>query len=260
MFSWRQLIRASDWKGQRVSFVQQKFDGVRVLLEWQGEEPTAFTRNGKTNLWPAIQGRIPALKGCALDCELICDGPSTDVISNVVNGKPITAVVFAAPVCKDLILQAKLKKMHLQPGGSTAYMDGLRIAKASPFRDEVDYSRIALESGWEGFVLKHGFDSGWFKLKPFRRADLLVVDVTLSTSKTQFGMIKALKVADSTGRIVASVGSGFEKEWRASARPADLRGQIVEVEYDCVAGQGRLRFPRFVRFRPDKDRPDTIRS
>ena len=59
---------------------------------------------------------------------------------------------------------------------------------------------------------------------------------------------------------LGTVGGGFEAEFRleydTDAKRKTLVGRVCEVKYDSVAAGGKLRFPRFIRWREDKDSKD----
>lgn len=104
----------------------------------------------------------------------------------------------------------------------------------------------------EGWMLKNDHCREWYKLKPTRTVDAVVVDYSVSRSPTTFGDLKAIQVA-LEGKVIASVGTGFTPEYRATVDRKKLIGLVAEVEYDEVAANGKLKFPRFLRWRPDRD-------
>lgn len=104
-----------------------------------------------------------------------------------------------------------------------------------------------LPSDWEGFVFKNGNMLDWFKWKPAKTIDLVVVDVKDGNGK-YLGMVGSYVCALADGRVVANV-SGMDDEQRYDF---DVVGRVCEVEYQYVGAGGRLRHPRFVRWRPDK--------
>ena len=108
----------------------------------------------------------------------------------------------------------------------------------------------------EGFVMKEGNMIGWAKHKEFLTADLRVVD-TVDGKGQHLGLMGSLVVADSTGRIVANVG-GFTREERINASVNSPIGKIIEVKYQYIGSQGKLRHPTFVRFRDDKTEADNL--
>lgn len=104
----------------------------------------------------------------------------------------------------------------------------------------------------EGYVLKNGNLQDWYKLKPVKTVDVVVVDVKDGKGK-YLGLVGALVVAIE-GRVVANV-SGMDDETRIECSDNDPTGRVCEVRYQYVGDKGKLRHPAFVRWRKDK-RPD----
>lgn len=100
----------------------------------------------------------------------------------------------------------------------------------------------------EGVVLRDGKGGVW-KWKRERTIDLIVTGTQDGRGKYE-GLIGSLVCATNDGVERANV-SGFDDSIRALP-PDRMEGMIVEVKYQCVGANGRLRHPRFVRFRPDK--------
>ena len=102
----------------------------------------------------------------------------------------------------------------------------------------------------EGFVLKDAHMLGWTKWKPVHTIDLIVCDTTDGSGK-YLGYIGSLVCKTTEGHIVANC-SGMTEDERALMTLDDPIGRVVEVAYQYVGAKGRLRHPRFVRFRDDK--------
>lgn len=107
---------------------------------------------------------------------------------------------------------------------------------------------LGLEDGREGIVYKNGNLLDWTKWKPIRTVDCVVTDYELGNGK-YLGMVGSLEVSVE-GRVIANV-SGMDDDIRESLGE-DSIGRVVEVAYQYVGSRGRLRHPRFVRFRDDK--------
>jgi len=56
-----------------------------------------------------------------------------------------------------------------------------------------------------------------------------------------------------------NVGGGYEDHERDTfwKKRKQLVGKIIEIKYQDVTKGGSLQFPVFVRFRPDKTKPNT---
>lgn len=132
--------------------------------------------------------------------------------------------------------------------------------------EDVDsFYEYALSVGVEGVMLKRRDQSypygkrGWFKLKPNDTYDGVVVDTYEGKGKHRDrlgGLIVRHSSLSPGGKVETRVGGGFTDKqraelWSPSGRDSIL-GQTVEVRADGVHNSGRLRCPRFVRFRYDK--------
>jgi hypothetical protein len=114
----------------------------------------------------------------------------------------------------------------------------------------------AVDKKWEGWVLKQAHMTGWFKLKPTKTVDAFVLSTTKSFESTYYGGLKSIHVAVYNGNKVHDlgyVGSGFDVEYRQTVNRESLIDKVAEIKYDSLAANGKLRFPRFVRWRDDKD-------
>ncbi len=117
-------------------------------------------------------------------------------------------------------------------------------------------TKLDLPKDIEGLVFKNGNLLDWHKWKPVRTIDAFIVGYQ-DGRKKYTGQIGSLHVAvyDDHGvwRVIANV-SGMDDDVRATIS-ADRDGhmlKVVEVEYQYVGAQGRLRHPRFKCFRDDK--------
>lgn len=104
----------------------------------------------------------------------------------------------------------------------------------------------------EGYVFKNGNLSDWSKCKPQRTVDLIIAGYVPGKGQ-HVGKVGSVVVETVEGHEVASVGA-MTHEIRdfITLHTEELIGKIVEVEFTEVASQGRLKHPRFVRFREDK--------
>lgn len=122
----------------------------------------------------------------------------------------------------------------------------------------------AKNKGWEGLMLRYSSSiyekkrsKELIKLKPFISVDLKIVDYKIHKNENEG--LGALIVEYKNGLV--SVGSGYTKEERLEFwnKRKSLIGKIVEVqameETEDSSGKKSLRFPVFLRLRPDKDLP-----
>jgi hypothetical protein len=104
----------------------------------------------------------------------------------------------------------------------------------------------------EGYVFKDGQLLNCEKWKPVKTIDLVVTGYKDGNGK-YLGLIGAIEASTIEGHVVASVG-GMDDSTRIdlSDREDEFLGTVVEVAYQYVGAGGRLRHPRFVRWRDDK--------
>lgn len=122
--------------------------------------------------------------------------------------------------------------------------------------------------GFEGIVIKdpdspylYEKDKAWLKMKPSDSVDLPIASVIEGTGK-YVGKVGALIVrGEDKGKVFEiSVGSGLSDELRTDLwdKRNEIIGKMIEVKYDSITkSQSKefysVRFPRFVRFREDKE-------
>lgn len=100
----------------------------------------------------------------------------------------------------------------------------------------------------EGWVYKNGNMLDYFKWKPVRTLDAVVLGIKPGNGKYA-GQVGALIIGIGD-RVLANV-SGMTDLERSQMSDGDV-GKVVEVAYQYVGDGGRLRHPRFLRFRDDK--------
>ncbi len=170
------------------------------------------------------------------------------------------------------------------------------VPRLGPVRyaDHVDREGAALfalvrERGLEGVMAKRldapyraGRSPSWKKVKVERFGDFVVVGLTPPKGgRPSFGALELAVFEEGALRYVGRVGSGFTDEELARV-PSALQtideapctgpiprepgrrwvrpSLVVEVRYQEWVGDGILRFPVFVRTRPDKRPEDCIRE
>jgi len=132
-------------------------------------------------------------------------------------------------------------------------------------KEELDrYFKKQVKNGEEGIMIKaldglYEFKKtgAWMKMKPVKEVDLRVVG-TKEGKKGNVGKLGALVCELPNGKKV-NVGGGYEDHERDTfwKKRKQLVGKIIEIKYQDVTKGGSLQFPVFVRFRPDKTKPNT---
>jgi ATP-dependent DNA ligase len=267
MITWMDLPRAKEYAGQQVCMAQEKRDGMRLLVTDCDNTVTAVTREGKRDLAPLLRN-IPHLwnkisrlgTNSQIDCEIWAPMTQAAHVLTLILAASDKLVLspFAMPWCDGqdlrtaslLDVTSRMQGMGLEPV-PTEYI-GWQRANSS------EWKHRAFQHGIEGYVLKAFHYDGWYKVKPVKTVDCVVMGHTVSESISYYGDLKAIQVGllDTDGVIkeVASVGSGFtaEDKTQYGALGSKMVGRVCEVEFDSVAAQGKLKFPRFVRWRDDK--------
>ena len=259
------FIKAKKYKGQRVICVQTKLDGHRIHLS----KGHAITRVG-TDIWKKLLA-IPHFKrplegipsGCLIDAEIHAHGVFATSVKTMINeaDKRLLITAFAMPIVRgqrtsylgidgvnDILRAAGLAVPHTEFFSSRA----LTTVDLTVLKDR------AKKMGTEGWIAKSSHLDGWYKIKITHTVDAIITDWTTSTSDTYYGQIRGIECSlhDGNGEmiVICNTGNGLTKEFKETWEGCEkqLVGKVVELEYDEVASQGRLKFPRILRFREDK--------
>jgi DNA ligase-1 len=122
--------------------------------------------------------------------------------------------------------------------------------------------------GYEGAILKDPFalyelkrSYAWMKMKDIIDVDLQIVDIYEGEGKYKDMMGGFVCVDPSTGQETR-VGGGWDDSqrskywegwWATDPHGSMLKGKFIEVHAHEYTPEGKLRHPRFIRWRPDKD-------
>lgn len=266
---------------------QLKYDGVRIVILWDGVRAQFRTRNGKFIVLPEIANYLTRVfveyPAVMLDSEVTLRNGKTEdrtTVSGMINsarsGNSIneSMLVFnvfdAMPLAQFNSGECSLRySCRLAMAEDACTLADLYLAKAESKlvtsanqAQEVFYD--ALANGDEGIILKpinHKYtfkrSKDWVKLKDIRTADLLCTGTIEGTGKYQnmLGALVCEGIVDGK-KVNVNVGSGLTDADRMVELDAYV-GQTIEVKYnsvilDTVRNTYSLFLPRFVMVRFDK--------
>lgn len=103
------------------------------------------------------------------------------------------------------------------------------------------YLNNVLQEGYEGLVIRNN-ENIFYKVKPVYSHDLVVLDILPGKGKHE-GKVGALVTE------LGNVGTGLSDY----DREKDWIGKVIEVESMGLTPSGKMRHPRFIRHRLDKE-------
>lgn len=257
---------------------ERKYDGIRLLAYKRGGDVQLFSRNRLPQHQPALANAIAGLPvdDAILDGEVTWDRSSEYHVFDILwlNGNPVTSLPLEArrALLQALPLVAPLHRVEL-------------------LDDPEPWTRAASE-GWEGVIAKrcgspyeHRRSKHWFKMKCESSQEFVVGGFT-DPQGTRVGL-GALLIGYFDGEdlvFAGKLGTGFNTQLlldlrrrldaielpsppftRATGLPK-LRAHWVRPELVVQAtflewtGHGKLRHPRLIGVRTDKDARDVVRE
>lgn len=254
-------------------YVEEKMDGVRMTI-WKGH---AYGRRENSlgqmeNKWYKLPTHIQCqAQNIPIDGEVIWPGKdATDVATGLAEQREeLQFVGFQLPTHRLLPHEHiyEVQSRHVSTPRIFTPEECLEFnAWDSYWKDEENVEQRLIQHAkklrLEGFILKERCRAPfWYKLKVSETYDLIVSGLEWPTAgkyKTR-GWIKSLECAAYVNgklRVVANV-SGMTDEVRSKIDSRDI-GRIVEVEANLFASQGRLKHPRFIRWRADKNEKECV--
>lgn len=236
-------FRYAHWKldGHFLEIRKSKVGRVSFI----SSRPTDLTAQLKGVIaTPAILERVPC--GVTLFCELWLPGRPASYVKTAIKNQDrcLRFDVFATSL--------HLASCPLEEVESDCLRWGVPFVPFYNSRvDEVFQRELPEYRGQkiEGYVFKNGNRLGFSKWKPIKTIDLIVVGVTNGKGKYK-GQVGAL-ICETFEKCEVARVSGMDD---ATREDIDSRviGKVIEVAYQNVGSKGRLTFPRFVRWRPDK--------
>jgi len=257
-----EILRPDEWRRQPVRFAHQKVDGHHLAIFKQPHgQVHALTTTGldiagtlrDSAFYPALVRAVPSHTSIMAELH-VPDQRASQVRSALAHDRgKLELGVFAVPVCGG----ADLALCPLGWVSDLVTSWGLNFVPFEELDAMPTASQLlthAKELGVEGWVLKQHNYQGWWKLKVERTMDVIVTGLKDGDGRN-LGLIGSLQcsVSGPGGLVeVASVGTGFSDLERVDLDTWCL-GKVCEVRYQYVGDKGRLRHPRFLRWRDDKD-------
>lgn len=257
----RSRPKATSWNGQSFSHAEVKLDGRRVLVVRTSSDVAVLAKRYE-DYWRDLRHR-PKLSmllkslphGTILDCELWTPGLAASQVPRALANPAIRLRItpFAAPFVggDDLrgesiqTARAQIRSLGFDPPAEVNLPNDREFITAEATRQKI-----------EGYVLKvlHWNSYGWWKVKPVRTADLRITGSLPGEGKYD-GLVGSLTCETEDGVVVAQASGMSDADRHAMTAMANvglLKGQVAEIAFDRIDAGGRLRFPRFIRWRTDK--------
>ena len=253
-------IKASKWNGQPWTRAECKYDGHRLTITCDDQGHYSAVGRKPVDLWPKLprwEWSLP--HDTIVDGELVAEsGRATDVASVLAGNMHGTFVPFAVPR-----LDGRPVHDSWREHDSAMKILGMRglhrpithVHCASGSREWL--LSEAQRLGVEGWVLKESPLGKWYKLKPTRTIDAVVMSCNVGTG-TRFMMISSYDLGVYEEGHLKSIGTckvldeDDAVRWDVRENRERYEGRVLEVEYDEVAAKGRLKFARMLRWRDDK--------
>ena len=240
---------------------EPKYDGIRVFLFKSGEKLVlsskhggVYTPKGTPNVFSRVPEFTHAPNRMILDGEYVAREEKGLFIFDVIQvdnrdlrPKPL--------VERKRVLREILKGTGLE----VEYTLARTSDKIMALRDEM------VKEGREGIMVKnpnssYGQRNSWLKLKKFDTVDCFVIGFQETKEMKMTGVARSwsMGVYDDKGQVVnlGNVGSTVER-----VDPRDVKkGSVIEVRFQEVTRDKKLRAPFIVRIRHDKTPDECLAS
>ena len=277
---------------------ERKLDGIRCLAFKTGEAVRLRSRNDLSlnGRFPEIVAALEddPVSGVVLDGEIVAfDGAQTSFARLQQRGERPTPVFFYVfdilRAGGDDVTGRPLLERKALLRRSLGFADPIRLVPHRR-RDGEAYFREACSKGWEGLIAKradapytHGRSRDWLKFKCSAEQELVVGGYTAPRgSRTDLGALLLGYHADGRLRYAGKVGTGFTRATlrELAGRLAPLRRDsspfadevrertatwveprlVAQIGFSEWTRDARLRHPRFLGLRDDKDAADVVRE
>jgi len=248
-------MELGNWLGKNPlpALIETKYDGIRVFLFKSGDKLVLSSKHGgiyTPKSTPQVFSRVPeflhAPNRMILDGEYVAKEAKGLFLFDVlqvddrdVRPKPLTE--------RKKIIGEILKGTGLE----VEYALARTTEKIFQLRDQ------AVRDGREGVMVKnpqssYGQQASWLKLKKFDTVDVFVRGIVETKEMKSTGIPRSWSVAvyDDAGQVVdlGNVGSMVE---RVDPRKVK-KGSVIEVRFQEVTRDRKLRAPFILRVRHDK--------
>lgn len=215
-------------------------------------EPQQLDLSRLTETWPV---------NTAIDGELFVPGQrSSAVATAIAEGGDLEFLAFAMPFLsgedlRDMLYMENRELMILDHGIDCVAIQA--TFNEPPTREQVYEIARARKPRLEGLVLKDisaSYGVSWYKCKEAKTVDCVVTGFTDGRGK-YLGLVGSIRCSlfnENNELVEVCKAGGMDDETRIEINETKDLGRVVEIEYQEVDSQGRLRFPRFVRWRDDK--------
>ncbi|MDA4128149.1 MAG: hypothetical protein OK422_01585 [Thaumarchaeota archaeon] len=241
------------------SICEPKLDGIRVFLFKSGDKLVLSSKHGgiytpKGN--PKVFAKVPefvhAPHRAILDGEYVADEGLFlfDVLQ--VDDRDVRSLILDD---RKKILKEIIEGTNLE----------VRFTRAKSFEEITDLRKDLVAKGGEGLVVKnpassYGQPNSWLKLKRFDTIDCFVMDYEETPDMKRTGTPRSwfVGVYDDAGQRVnlGKVGSFVE---RVDPRQVTI-GSVIEVRFQEVTNDTKLRAPFILRVRHDKTPSECLLS
>jgi ATP-dependent DNA ligase len=243
------------------SLVEDKFDGIRVFLFKSGDKLVASSKHGgiyTPKSAPQFFSRVPEFTH-APD-RMILDG---EYVAKEAKGLFLFDVIQVDNRDlrqKPLVERKKVLKEILK---GTEMEVSYTLAKTA--EKIVELRDATVRQGREGVMVKnpqstYGQPNSWLKLKRFDTVDVFVTDIVETKEFRSTGVPRSWSVAvyDDNGQVVelGNVGSTVEQVDPRRVK----KGSVVEVRFQEVTRDRKLRAPFILRIRHDKTPDECLLS
>jgi len=270
--------KVEEYDGQPVSVVQVKFDGYYAeVYKSKDFGIKVYHKKQNRNIWPKLQ-KIDSIRQSIeqlpnetiLRCELHAIGVHATSVPTLTNeadhrlllspfkiewwdGEPFFGSFNTEFELLDSIFPA-VPEIYCACCYKKIVKNDLGEIVLPLYRVE-ELKQLAIDKGIEGWVVKDVPGGKCWKIKPEKTVDAFVIDYTISDSDSWAGGLKSVTIAvyDGDKEVeIGKAGSGFDGDYRMKVNMKSLIGRVGEFGYQSLGAKGRLKFPKFLRWRDDE--------